>query len=337
MGVNAEPCIQRRIRDNISAVGAGTMGKSETHAVKRVSTASGPAVDLRLSREEFATGRPLSGVVVFRCTKPANVRSIKLVVHGRETPAGHSLVRSRTFFERELLLTGKDMPRFRSERISEYWNAFLMRDTGRRLSAGEHLYPFSFQLPASLPSSYDGKAGRIEYIVTAIVKYPMGGWIEDSRVTSVVFVPRTQRGSPVALGHPNAGNSAQTSDISVSLMMPSYCAQIGQTVSGKFFLTNPKGAEVRGVTVSLETCEWVRLARDRQLQKDEVDSVVVRPADTMADTLESDFALSIPADAMPTIEGTAISVIWFVKLLVETDPPVEFKAPITVHAPVVSD
>jgi len=246
-------------------------------------------------------------------------------------------VRSRTFFDRELLLTGKDMPRFAAERISEYWNAFLMRDTGRRLSAAEHLYPFSLQLPASLPSSYNGKAGKIEYFVSAIVRYPMGGWIEDTRVAPVVFVPRAQRSNPIALGHPNSVGSGHTSEISVSLSSICYSAQIGQTVSGRFVLANPKGAEIRGVTVSLETCEWVRLARDRQLHKEEVDSVIVRPTDARASTIESDFELAIPGDAMPTVEGTAISVIWFVKLLVETDPPVEFKAPITVHAPVVPE
>ncbi len=95
--------------------------------------------------------------------------------------------------------------RFASERVAQLWNAFLGRDAGRKLSAGEHTYPFSISLPASLPPSYEGTAGRIDYRVSARVLYPTGGSLKVHKDVPVVYVPRAQRGRPIALSYPGAG------------------------------------------------------------------------------------------------------------------------------------
>ena len=40
------------------------------------------------------------------------------------------------------------------------------------MEEGNHEYPFSFQLPEHLPPSFDGKYGKIRYVIKAFVYGP---------------------------------------------------------------------------------------------------------------------------------------------------------------------
>ncbi len=228
-----------------------------------------------------------------------------------------------------------DQPRRTSERMSQLWNAFLGRDTGRTLSAGEHTYLFSLPLPAALPPSYHGTAGRITYTVSARVRYPLKPSTQTSAEIPVVCVPRVHRERPVALSYHNAGGAVHAGDISVHLELPQRNAQMGQSVAGRFVVSNPKGAQISAVTMSLESCEWVRLVTERELQRQSVDSHCVTPEDPTAPVIMGDFELKVPNATVPSVEGTAISVIWLLKLYLDTDPPLELKTPITVYEPPV--
>ncbi len=296
------------------------------------------ALELHLGRDVFATGRRLSGVVVFRLARPTSIRSITVALSGKETPAGASLARAlrgtSSFFDRELLLSGMDQPRFTSQRISQFWNAFLGRDHGRLLSAGEHVYPFSIPLPASLPPSYDGRAGRICYTVCARVQFPLRPALKTSVDVPIVFVPRAHRGRPVALSYPNQNGTVHGGEVSISLELPRRSSALGQRVCGKVTINNPQRSRIGAATISLEVCEWVRLASGRELNRDRVDSTAIEPPDPTADTIEAEFSLLAPEHAPPSVEGTAISVIWLLKLNIDADPPLELKTPITVFAPV---
>ena len=298
--------------------------------------AGAASLELHLGRGVFATSRHLSGVVVFRLSKPTSIRSIVVSVSGRETPSGASLSRAlrgtSSFFSRDVLLSGREQPRFASDRASQFWNAFLGRDTGRMLSPGEHTYPFSIPLPASLPPSYEGRAGKIEYTAAARVQFPTGRVMRVSRVAPVVAVPRTARAQPVALSYPTAGGTVHTSAVSVNLELPDRTIELGHGISGRFSIANPKGVEIGEIEVSLETVEWVRLTSDRELQRQCADSCEIRPDDPAAAEISADFKLGVPASFRPSVEGTAISVIWFLKLSLGTDPPLELKTPITVYA-----
>lgn len=312
----------------------GTEGKRPA----RVRGGNGtPSLELHLSRELFATGRRLSGVVVLRLGKPINIRSLSVSVDGTELPTGGSLVRALgrngAFFDREILLSGALQPRLTSDRVSLVWNGMLGRYTGRTLSAGEHTYPFSISLPASLPPSYEGRAGRIEYKVTARLQPAVGRATRASRVVPVVFVPRLHRGRPVALSYPTSDGAVHSTEISMGMELPERMVAMGETVNGRFTISNPHAMVIPRVTVSLDVCEWVRLAVDREIQRDRVDIAVVKPEDPEAQSIEAQFALRVPKSAPPSIEGTAISVIWLLKLALDTDPPIEFKTPITVYTP----
>lgn len=296
-----------------------------------------PSLELYLSRDTFSTGKRLSGVVVLRLSKPVNMRPLTVSVDGTERPAGVSLARairrSDSFFDREMLLSGALQPRLASDRVSLLWNAVLGRYTGRTLSAGEHTYPFSIPLPASLPPSYDGRAGKIDYRVTARLQPAVGRATKVSTIVPVVFVPRLHRGRPVALSYPTADGTVHSTEINMNIELPERMVVMGDTVEGSFVISNPHGVMIPRVTASLEVCEWVRLAVDKEIQRERVDIAVITPDDPSAPSIHAPFALRVPKSAPPSIEGTAISVIWLLKLTLETDPPIEFKTPITVYAP----
>lgn len=299
-----------------------------------------PLLELHLGREVFATGNRLSGVVLLRLNKAINIRSLSVSVTGIERPAGASFVRAfkrnGAFFEREQLLSGALKPRLVSDRASLLWNAILQRNMGRTLSAGEHTYPFSITLPASLPGSYEGRAGRIDYRVTARLQPVLGRAIRAWGVVPVVFVPRMHRGRPVALSSSAPDDEAQSTDTNMTIELPEHAIAMGGKVEGRFAIANPRGLEIPRVTASLEVCEWVRLAVDKEIERHRVDEAVIKPEDPTASSVEAEFSLRLPDNAPPSIDGTAISVIWLLKLTLDTTPPTEFKTPITVYQPIGS-
>lgn len=298
---------------------------------------SAPALELHLSREVFAAGKRLSGVAVLRLSGPTDLRSVGIAIDGRETPKGAAIApkfrRSSVFFHRELLLSGREQPQRTSERISQFWNAVLGRNGGTIVSAGEHIYPFSIPLPASLPSSYDGKAGRITYTVTARLLSPLGKSAKVARDTQVVYQPRTQRGRPVALSYPNSNGAVQSSDLRVNLELPGRDVVTGGSIAGRLAIANPNRAPVQEISLTLERCEWVRPSSEKGLIRQPIETMIVTPDDPSADTIALDFTLNVPDGAPATVEGAAISVIWLLKLNLDTDPPVELKMPIAVYRP----
>lgn len=313
------------------------MALRQQHTEAKQNGRQAAALELLLSHAAFVTGRRLSGVVVFRLSRPTSIRALTVTISGRETPIGASLARTlrrtSSFFAREVLLSGMEPPRLTSERVSQLWNAFLGRDRGRMLSPGEHTYPFSMPLPASLPPSYEGKAGRIGYTVTARVQFPLGRGLRVAADVPVVSVPRAQRGRPIAISYPTEGGTVHAGEVSVNLELPRRSVELGGLISGRVTINNPRRAEIADGTVSLETCEWVRLSSDRELQRTRADSAAIKPSDPTAELIESDFELTVPAGGAPSVEGTAISVIWLLKLYIDTSPPLELKTPITVFAP----
>ena len=48
----------------------------------------------------------------------------------------------------------------------------LGSNAATELSVGNHEFPFSFEVPASIPSSFEGKHGHVRYKVTAAIDDP---------------------------------------------------------------------------------------------------------------------------------------------------------------------
>lgn len=304
-------------------------------ATQKTEAASGPRLEIRLSRPGCEAGGRLSGIVVFRLRKAVGIRSLTISISGRETPAGKSLKRSlrRTvsFFDREFLLSGTLGPRFTHERISQIWNALLARDHGRMLSPGEHVYPFSIQLPTSLPPSYNGNAGRIWYVVTARASFPVRMPMRAAAEVQMRTAPKQQRAAPVAVTYPNSSGSVHANEVSVNLQIAKRSARLGETVSGAFKVNNPRRALIREALIELENCEWVRLAGETEMSRNVAARHRALPDAGDAEVFAGEFELALPQDAPPSVEGTTISVIWLLRMKLDTDPPIEFKMPLFVY------
>jgi hypothetical protein len=72
-------------------------------------------------------------------------------------------------------------------------------DSSIRLDQGEHVYPFEFRMPlTSLPASFKGNYGKIEYSVTAVFLRP--GYPKQT-LTTLLTVPSTRNETESSLQH----------------------------------------------------------------------------------------------------------------------------------------
>ena len=114
----------------------------------------------------YNPGSAIEGCVVLELSATQNFKCITIAISGEahaEWPGNHSTENVVTNIGSGIRLLGND------------------RDT-EQLSGGRHRFPFSFQLPSNLPSSYKGKihhplgsgycGGCIEYLLTATLSRP---------------------------------------------------------------------------------------------------------------------------------------------------------------------
>ncbi len=302
-------------------------------------------LEMRLSRKVFVAGGQMSGVVVLKLAKQIDIRSLVVTVKGVEISPGIRIrgikYAPKSFFQRDVLLSGRDQPRFKSDRIAQYWNAFLMRDTCRVLSAGEYAYPFSVALPTSLPPSCEGKTGRIVYSIAACLQFPLGRAQQIFFEVPVAFASLELENEGFSLSHSAVygGKHATGADISVSL--PSRGFALGTSIRGQITLSNPRKVEMKCMTVSLNVCDGSRSSGKSvagrakgELDLRCVDSMVITPENPSDCLITSDFEVAIPSDAPPSVEGTSMFVAWSLGVSVDSCPPLEIQVPVIVHLPV---
>lgn len=293
------------------------------------------SLEIHLSRPLFVTGHRLSGVVVLRLDKPTAVRSLIVNITGSELIHGvkisNAIKRVGPFFKRETLLTGRDVPRFASDRVSLYWNAFLRREQHRLLSEGEHTYPFSLPLPGSLPPSCDGKAGRIVYQVCARMGFPINRPLQVCMEAKISSGSRYIMDEPFVLAHSSVfgGKHATGADISVEL--PSRDCVTGQPINGKLVISNPKRVLMGKINISLDVFDGIRNSGKTSNNETTVDSIEITPDTPEAEQIEADFELMIPPGSPPSVEGTSLLVTWALNVSVDACPPLELQVPVIVH------
>ncbi len=314
------------------------MGQSVRGGLASTYSKDGFKLHLDLANSIYASGQPLFGVVRISHETPVNIRSITVEMYGLEAPTNPSMtermiVKPQPFFEREVLLSGKHSPTRFAEKTSLFWNEFLKRDHGHSLASGEHIYPFAIGLLASLPPSYNGKSGTIEYRVRATVTSMLGKRTVVETTVPIVAIPRHQTKTPVAINYSKAERKIEDVGMDLVVELPQQNVALGDNVHGKFRIHNPAGEHVDKVKVSLEKSEWVMQPVTKELVRDTMESVDISSSEPASTIIEGDFSLCVPRHSVPTVQGMAISVVWLLKITVDADPPMDFKAPITVYSP----
>jgi len=129
-------------------------------------------IDFANNQTVFWSGQVVSGVLVINLNDGMDFEKIKLKLKGeaevhwteqRQESDGDGGTRTVTehyrndekYFKAKFPICGEDS-----------------MDSRRHLPAGEHRFPFSYQLPPNIPSSFEGDHGRVRYFVKAVIKKP---------------------------------------------------------------------------------------------------------------------------------------------------------------------
>ncbi|MFQ3548870.1 MAG: hypothetical protein SNJ70_03875 [Armatimonadota bacterium] len=291
------------------------------------------SLELHLGRGLFASGQHLSGVVMIRLEKPVNIRSISVSLDGFEKPNKKVLPQASSikFFHRDVLLSGSAKPKSSMEALSKFWKEFLRRDMGKVLSPGEHIYPFFISLPSSIPATYSGWAGEIKYPLNVDLNLIMGKKISIKTFANIIHTPKTPKHIPISASYPKSKGNILPNPMKVNVELAKYSAEVGGVVEGTVYIHNPENIECNSVSVTLDLFEMVRDNIKQNLNSSTTEFVHIEPKDKRADVIESKFSLKVPSDAQPSVEGTAISVVWLLKVVVDSEFPQEIKMPITVY------
>ncbi|XP_037038611.1 arrestin domain-containing protein 17-like isoform X2 [Bradysia coprophila] len=119
----------------------------------------------------YFAGQTLSGRAELRLAKPKKVKGIRILIYGQSKT---SWCETESHFE-----NGKPRSKdifYSADEVYLDAKAYLLGvgDNGNQLelSAGHHSYSFSCELPAHLPTSYEGTYGHIRYTVRLVLERP---------------------------------------------------------------------------------------------------------------------------------------------------------------------
>lgn len=145
----------------------------------------------------FHGGQAVAGRVLLELAGAARVRALRLRARGRahahwteSRSAGSSTAYTQSYSERV--------------EVVNHRATLLAPDSGdiATLPAGRHEFPFSFQLPISLVTSFEGKHGSVRYSIKATLHRP---WVPARRARKVFTVIEPVDINTPALLEPQAG------------------------------------------------------------------------------------------------------------------------------------
>lgn len=149
------------------------------------------------SEPVFSGGQALAGRVRLELTGPVRLGTLTLRARGRahahwteSRSSGSSTAYTQSHSERLDLLSRRA--------------TLLAPEAGQtiRLPAGRHEFPFSFQLPPTLVTSFEGKHGSVRYSLKAVLSRP---WVPARRAKKVFTVIEPLDINTPALLAPQAG------------------------------------------------------------------------------------------------------------------------------------
>uniref|UniRef100_A0A1I7TLY8 Arrestin_C domain-containing protein n=1 Tax=Caenorhabditis tropicalis TaxID=1561998 RepID=A0A1I7TLY8_9PELO len=136
--------------------------------------------------EAYFAGQEISGKVIIENKEPKKVNEILLELKGR----------ARTYWTKHSGKSRKHCshsePYFLEQFNTGYTHKFTIVNDGKEkervLPAGIHQVPFSYTLPKSLPSSFEGEFGHIRYTCKAICERPWDFDIVSRKAFTVVGI-----------------------------------------------------------------------------------------------------------------------------------------------------
>ncbi|VDO90973.1 unnamed protein product [Heligmosomoides polygyrus] len=144
--------------------------------------------DIILNNPEdvYFAGQEISGKVIIEISEPKKVNEILLELKGR----------ARTYWTKHSGKSRKHVshsePYFLEQFNTNYTHKFVVTKNGKEkervLPAGVHEVPFSYTLPKSLPTSFEGEFGHIRYTCRAICERPWDFDIVSRKAFTVIGV-----------------------------------------------------------------------------------------------------------------------------------------------------
>ena len=211
------------------------------------------------------------------------------------------------------------------------WEADSSSGSKLELPIGEHNFPFSFQLPQNIPSSFRGGVGKIKYKVEArIVQSGLINAVVKSKHTMkahLKVVNRTSKANYTSQPARARGTKRMSflglclfGSISATVNIPQTCFSLGEVLPISVDINNNSSKEisVSSVLTRKYTCTGYNGSRRKQfITKDSIgrtSSAHLRPG--AITTVEGRY-LKIPTDAVLTMRNcSCISVEYFLKVVV---------------------
>ncbi|XP_076449352.1 arrestin domain-containing protein 17-like [Babylonia areolata] len=135
------------------------------------------AFDIRFDSEDavFTAGQNVTGTVILRLSKPTRIVNISIKFEGR----------AKSSWE----VSGSDSKKhYRAYEtyIDENVTLYNSEDEESKHPAGYHIYPFNVALPASIPSSFEGRRGYIRYQCMAFLDRGWKGVLDSEMDFTVI-------------------------------------------------------------------------------------------------------------------------------------------------------
>ncbi|CAJ0942489.1 unnamed protein product, partial [Mesorhabditis belari] len=140
--------------------------------------------DIELTNPEHAyfAGQEISGRVILATSEPKKINEILLEIKGR----------ARTYWTKDRGKSRKHCahsePYFLEQFNTNYTHKFGAANEERILPPGHHEIPFSYTLPKSLPTSFEGEFGFVRYTIKALCERPWDFDIVAKRAFTVIGI-----------------------------------------------------------------------------------------------------------------------------------------------------
>ncbi|XP_055643295.1 arrestin domain-containing protein 2-like [Toxorhynchites rutilus septentrionalis] len=263
----------------------------------------------------FQSGQTLSGCVELRLVKPKKISGFILTLSGNaeaKWSENHDKD-TTTYTGNEVLLTSE------SVLVSPSYGETI------EMPAGLHVYNFSCVLPPHLPSSYEGKHGRIRYTASAVLVRPWK-FNQSCKVAFTVLRPFDPSQFPELRNSINLEQvitfccwpcRSRPLLITVGTPMNGYVA--GQIVDIVVTLDNRSSVSVFGVTSKLKRTVYFISQRPSKKTKEVTETLSTVRSDTYDDNATRCLQkLEIPC-VVPTTSSSILIINYKLFITIEVD------------------